>query len=104
LRYRHVAATARRSLLVDVRAKDAAIVAERVRFAFEGTTHHSGENAFSATVSAGLAVSAAQFSDMPSLMISADRALYRAKKNGRNLVVEEQPADPSPAVLGSRSA
>jgi diguanylate cyclase (GGDEF)-like protein len=91
-------------VLVDVSARDAALIAERVRFAFEGTTHHSGEHSFGATVSAGLAVSAEQFSDLPSLMISADRALYRAKKNGRNLVVEEQPAHPSPTVLGSRSA
>jgi diguanylate cyclase (GGDEF)-like protein len=91
-------------VLVGVSAKVATIVAERVRFAFEGTTHRSGEHSFSATVSAGLAVSAAEYSDLPSLMISADRALYRAKKNGRNLVVEEQPADRSPTVLGSRSA
>jgi diguanylate cyclase (GGDEF)-like protein len=91
-------------VLVGVSGRDAALIAERVRFAFEGTTHHSGEHSFGATVSAGLAVSAEQFSDLPSLMISADRALYRAKKNGRNLVVEEQPAHPSPTVLGSRSA
>ena len=91
-------------VLVDVSARDAALIAERVRFAIEGTTHHSGGHSFGATVSVGLAVSAEQFSDLPSLMISADRALYRAKKNGRNLVVEEQPAHPSPTVLGSRSA
>jgi diguanylate cyclase (GGDEF)-like protein len=91
-------------VLVDVGAKDAAFIAERVRFAFEGTTHHNGEHSFGATVSAGLAVSAEQFSDLPSLMVIADRALYRAKKNGRNLVVEEESADRSPIVLSSRSA
>ena len=91
-------------VLVDVSARDAALIAERVRFAFEGTTQHSGGHSFGATVSAGLAVSAEQFSDLPSLMISADRALYRAKKNGRNLVVEEQQGRGSPIDVDSKSA
>ena len=79
-------------LLIDVGAKDARNIAERVRFAFEAEVQQGGEQGFGATVSAGLAVSAAEYSDLPSLMISADRALYRAKKSGRNRVAEEEPA------------
>jgi diguanylate cyclase (GGDEF)-like protein len=78
-------------LLVDVGAKDARNIAERVRFAFEAEVQQGGDQGFGATVSAGLAISAAEYSDLPSLMINADRALYLAKKAGRNRVAEEEP-------------
>jgi len=91
-------------LLVDVGAKDARSIAERVRFAFEAEVQHGGEKGFGATVSAGLAVSAAEYSDLPSLLISADRALYLAKKAGRNRVAEEEPGRAGAADADIKSA
>jgi diguanylate cyclase (GGDEF)-like protein len=91
-------------LLTNVGAADALVVAERVRFAFEAAVHRSGEHSFGATVSVGIAVSAAEYSDLPSLLISADRALYRAKKDGRNRVAEEEPSRGAEATLNARRA
>jgi diguanylate cyclase (GGDEF)-like protein len=70
-------------------AKDAWAVAERVRTAFEARVHRFGDQSFAATVSVGLAIAAGERSDLPSLLVSADRALYRAKKEGRNRVAAE---------------
>ena len=77
-------------LLPDVTAQDAMAIAERVRLAFEATVHTIGEQSFGATVSVGVAFAAAERSDLPSLLVSADRALYRAKREGRNRVVSEE--------------
>ena len=77
-------------LLPDVTAQDAMAIAERVRLAFEATVHTIGEQGFGATVSVGVAFAAAERSDLPSLLVSADRALYRAKREGRNRVVSEE--------------
>ena len=76
-------------LLVGASASDAVIVAERIRFAFEGAVHRSSTGTFGATVSVGLATGSNTHPDMPSLLLSADRALYRAKQDGRNRVVED---------------
>jgi diguanylate cyclase (GGDEF)-like protein len=78
-------------LLVDVTPAEALTVAERVRFAFEGAAHTSGDRSFGATVSVGMALARAEVTDLPSMLISADRALYRAKKDGRNRVAREEP-------------
>jgi diguanylate cyclase (GGDEF)-like protein len=78
--------------LVGAGAADAVIVAERIRFAFEAAEHMSGQRNFAATVSIGLAAGSNEHPDLPSLLLSADRALYRAKKDGRNRVVEEEPS------------
>jgi diguanylate cyclase (GGDEF)-like protein len=91
-------------LLVDVGTKDARNIAERVRFAFEAEAQEGGEKGFGATVSAGLAASAAEYSDLPSLLISADRALYLAKKAGRNRVAEEEPGRGALVGADSKSA
>jgi len=91
-------------LLVDVGAKDARTIAERVRFAFEAEVQQGGEKGFGATVSAGLADSAAEYSDLPSLLISADRALYLAKKAGRNRVAEEEPGRGALVDVDAKSA
>ncbi len=92
-------------LLVGASAADAVIVAERIRFAFEAAEHVSGKRSFGATVSVGLAAGSNEHSDLPSLLLSADRALYRAKKDGRNRVVEEEPSrDAQQPMLGSHRA
>ena len=73
-------------LLPDTSRADALAVAERVRVAFEDTTHDAGEVPFRVTVSVGMAVSDSSTIDLPSLLVKADRALYRAKQQGRNRV------------------
>ena len=92
-------------LLVGASAADAVIVAERIRFAFEAAEHVSGKRSFGATVSIGLAAGSNELPDLPSLLLSADRALYRAKKDGRNRVVEEEPSrGAQPPMFGSYRA
>jgi diguanylate cyclase (GGDEF)-like protein len=76
-------------LLPNMATKDAWAVAERVRKDFEARVHCFGDQSFAATVSVGLAIAAGERSDLPSLLVSADRALYRAKKEGRNRVAAE---------------
>jgi diguanylate cyclase (GGDEF)-like protein len=61
-------------------------VAERIRRNFEAASLESGGETLSATVSIGVAISADQNQDLAALMAEADRALYRAKANGRNRV------------------
>ena len=48
--------------------------------------HAFGQHAFDLTVSVGVAMSDEERSDLSALMDSADKALYRAKKLGRNRV------------------
>jgi diguanylate cyclase (GGDEF)-like protein len=94
-------------LLPDMIPKDAWSVAERIRQAFAARVQHSGDQSFSATVSVGLALAAADRSDLPSLLVSADRALYRAKKEGRNRVAAEGctgNVTPEPVASASTSA
>lgn len=79
-------------LMIDVGSRDAAIVAERIRFAFEMSDRGTGQQTYGATVSVGLAAATSEHRDLPALLHRADRALYRAKKHGRNRVVEEEPA------------
>ncbi len=78
-------------LLVDVDAESGVRVAERVLFAFEGCIHNSNGRSFGATASAGVAHAKAQDTDLSSLLLRADEALYRAKHGGRNQVAEKAP-------------
>jgi diguanylate cyclase (GGDEF)-like protein len=73
-------------LLPNTSRADALVAAERVRAAFEATTHDVGGAPFSVTVSIGAAITDSSTSDLPSLLVTADRALYRAKQQGRNRV------------------
>src|SRR6185436_13534648 len=57
-------------------------VAERIRAGFAATVLNSAARTFNATVSIGVAMSSD--SGLISLLTVADRALYRAKENGRN--------------------
>jgi len=57
-------------------------VAERIRAGFAATVLNSAARTFNATVSIGVAMSSD--SGLISLLTAADRALYRAKENGRN--------------------
>src|SRR5262245_49207971 len=59
-------------------------IAERIRMKFEVAP--APDNALKATVSAGVAAAADRRQDLGALLLAADRALYRAKANGRNRV------------------
>jgi diguanylate cyclase (GGDEF)-like protein len=85
-------------LLPDASRQDALAVAERVRSAFEATGHRIGEEPLVATVSAGVAVTEDPSCDLASLLARADRALYRAKQQGRNRVVSAGGAEPTPGL------
>jgi len=86
------------SLLPGTGAEEARRLAERLRTAFEATSHAGGGRTLTATVSTGIAVSDDAGVDLGTLLKAADRALYRAKAMGRNRVeIAEQPAEPQPA-------
>jgi diguanylate cyclase (GGDEF)-like protein len=76
-------------LLPDLSPKDALSVAERLRLMFAEAPQSVGGDVFRCTVSIGLAVSDATCCDLYSLLTDADRALYRAKKSGRNCALME---------------
>jgi diguanylate cyclase (GGDEF)-like protein len=79
------------SLLPGTTAADAWRVAERIRKISGARMYNFERQSFRVTVSAGLAGSAGERSDLPSLLVSADRALYRAKHEGRDRVASEHP-------------
>jgi diguanylate cyclase (GGDEF)-like protein len=73
-------------LLPNASRPGAVQAAERLRAAFAGTPIAIGETALTATVSVGVAASEGQGQDLADLLAAADKALYRAKANGRNRV------------------
>jgi diguanylate cyclase (GGDEF)-like protein len=74
---------------------DAAVAAERVRAAFETACATMFDQPLGATVSIGVA-SGESGVDVLALIAAADKALYKAKANGRNRV---ELADESPSAL-----
>ncbi len=76
-------------------ASEAAVAAERVRAAFEAAGVMVADQVVDATVSIGVA-SGEPGADIISLIAAADRALYKAKDNGRNRVelADEHPSAP----------
>lgn len=78
------------SLLPDTGWHDALWLAERVRKAFEASSHTTGQYAFHSSVSVGVAIADKKRSDLKTLLHDADQALYQAKALGRNRV------EPSP--------
>jgi diguanylate cyclase (GGDEF)-like protein len=71
--------------------RDALMLAERVRAAFETMYHTIGEHRLNVTVSVGVAIADDSSLDLDTLLKQADQALGRAKTAGRNCV-EESPA------------
>ena len=76
-------------LLPDISPDDALSVADRLRTVFAESPQRVGGDIFHCTVSIGLAVTDATCSNLYLLLGSADRALYRAKRVGRNRALME---------------
>jgi diguanylate cyclase (GGDEF)-like protein len=74
------------TLLPDTARQDALSLAERLRAAFETTSHTVAARSVTATVSVGVATSDDASSDLAAMLNAADQALYRAKAMGRNRV------------------
>jgi diguanylate cyclase (GGDEF)-like protein len=74
------------SLLPQTSLDEGLAVAERIRSNFEATTLELGANTLAATVSVGVAESIDPSRNLADIIKAADRALYRAKANGRNRV------------------
>jgi diguanylate cyclase (GGDEF)-like protein len=72
-------------LLPDTGRQDALSLAERLRAAFERTSHEVA-GPLTVTVSVGVAIADDGSSDLDTLLDAADQALYRAKAMGRNRV------------------
>lgn len=78
-------------IMTDLDASGAALLMDGVRATFE-KVRHVGRDVFTATFSAGVADFPAYATGMD-LQEAADRALYRAKRTGRNQVVIASDAD-----------
>ena len=74
------------ALLPQTSLDEGLAVAERIRSDFEATTLEVGANTLAATVSVGVAMSIDPSPNLADMIEAADRALYRAKANGRNRV------------------
>ncbi|MSP47429.1 MAG: GGDEF domain-containing protein [Xanthobacteraceae bacterium] len=72
------------AVLYNTSREIAATVAERVQVAFEKAAADIDGRLLGAAVSTGMAFSSQGPFDLPAILLQADRALYRAKKDGRN--------------------
>jgi diguanylate cyclase (GGDEF)-like protein len=72
------------AVIYDTPSDRAATLAERIQVAFEKATGDIDGRPACATVSTGMVFSSAGAIDLPSLLVQADKALYRAKEKGRN--------------------
>jgi diguanylate cyclase (GGDEF)-like protein len=84
------------SLLPRTSLDEGLAVAERIRSNFAAATLEAGANKVAATVSVGATMSIDPGRSLADLFKAADRALYRAKANGRNRVERASgvPGDP----------
>jgi two-component system, cell cycle response regulator len=76
-------------LLPNASSSDARQTAEKIRSLCESERYDNGNNAATVTISIGLATASNLFPDVArDLLAFADKALYRAKAEGRNRVVK----------------
>jgi len=74
------------ALMSGAGSSDAAIVAERIRASVESLTLSYEQQVIPVTVSAGVATLSLHTESLESLLSEADRAMYDAKRGGRNRV------------------
>jgi len=74
-------------VLPETDSAGAAAVADRIRTNTACRTVHHEDHSIAVTLSAGVATFPEDGADVPSLVAAADRALYEAKRSGRNRVV-----------------
>jgi diguanylate cyclase (GGDEF)-like protein len=83
------------ALLPNTSREIAATVAERIRAALEDSAADIDGHLVGATISTGMAFSSNGALELPTMLLQADQALYRAKSAGRNRLAiagAEQPA------------
>ena len=73
----------------------ATVMAEKMRSTFQERDFECGTTPISVTCSFGVAVAETEMRRLDDLVETADRALYRAKNEGRNRVVVESGTKPS---------
>jgi diguanylate cyclase (GGDEF)-like protein len=78
-------------LLPETDAAQAAILAERIREKVAGRVLSAHKVQFSLTISIGIASATASMSGIEALLHPADQALYQAKAEGRNRIVQWSP-------------
>ena len=83
-------------------AAQAAVGAERMRMAVEGTIIRLGDLELTMTISAGVAERLEGMSSPDDLLKAADEALYTAKRSGRNRVGRAPGDWPAPQAAGAR--
>jgi diguanylate cyclase (GGDEF)-like protein len=78
-------------VMPNLSAREAAAVADRIRIAFAAAALDGGGATFHATVSAGVFVASESDLSLDRMLAGADRALYEAKRGGRNRVEHSRP-------------
>jgi diguanylate cyclase len=78
-------------LLPSTLAEEGMVLANRLRESFAAHTFVFGNKAIKSSISIGIADTAQAGMNYQNLLAAADRALYRAKLNGRNCVVPHSP-------------
>lgn len=74
------------AVLVETDPDEARLVAERIRELVESAKMDAEGELISCTISIGIVCAYERYDSLESLMVSADKALYSAKNNGRNRV------------------
>lgn len=88
-------------MLPGASVQDAAQVAERIRLRFADAALTIGTHAVASTVSIGVASTSAPMANVADLLATADRALYRAKAEGRDrvVVIDCDRAEETPSIV-----
>jgi len=88
-------------ILAEVNAEGAYKCVESIRESIKHLSlHHRGQTLGTITVSAGVATFPAHGNNSEDLIRSADEALYRAKKSGRDCIVVYEPVESKPILDG----
>jgi diguanylate cyclase (GGDEF)-like protein len=88
-------------MLPGANVQDAAQVAERIRLRFADAALTIGMHAVASTVSIGVASTSAPMANVADLLALADRALYRAKAEGRDrvIIIDSDRAEQMPSIV-----